>query len=284
MLALAGGLLAGIGVLDSVPHLARGCIYLAAIACVGCFLYGNLVEAKNLQVSRIRLHNAKVAGEPLVIAHLSDLHVRRWGALEDALILETAALEPDLILLSGDYTAMPGAVEDARRLIADLSDIAPVFACRGNSEYRPPPFRKIFEGTGASILLNERRELSIKGTSVSIVGVDPGEEETVFALGRSVPAGRLSICLYHYPDLVPRVGELPFDLMLCGHTHGGQVRIPLVGAVVTMCRAGARYAAGLFSRDGRAAYVSRGVGTESYGLPPVRFLCPPELVMITISR
>ncbi len=114
-----------------------------------------------------------------------------------------------------------------------------------------------------------------------MTGIDPGHEEKILS-ARSDPE-RLSICLYHYPDLIPQLDAVPFDLMLCGHTHGGQVRFPLWGAVVSMSRAGTRYALGLFEEGGKYAYVTSGVGSESYGLAPFRFLCPPELTLITLQ-
>ena len=276
--------LAGVPPLSRLSFPARCMLGGAALAAVFCALYGMLIEARTLAISRISLTRSKIRGEPLLIAHLSDLHVRAWSGLEEAVLRETARAQPDLILLSGDYTARPGVPADARRLIAELARIAPIFACRGNAEYRRPPFRELFEGTGARLLLNEAAEVEVKATPVSVLGVDPGEEERVRALGREIAADRLSLCLYHYPDLVPEIAALPFDLMLCGHTHGGQVRLPWIGAVVTLCRAGTRYAAGLFGTGERQAYGSRGGGCESYGIPPIRFLCPPELALIELRR
>ncbi|MBI5209038.1 MAG: metallophosphoesterase family protein [Elusimicrobia bacterium] len=283
LFAAALGSLAGLAPFQRLPEAGRWAILAAAGATGLCMAYALLVETKRLTVRSVAIMCPKATGRGLRLLHLSDLHVHRWGRLEDAVVRQARMLRPDLILVAGDYTAVPCHPPDARRLIAELAPIAPTFGCRGNGDYRPPPYGEIFEGTGAILLLNETREVSVAGMTVLVTGVEPGHEEKVLAAPPAGP-GQLSICLYHYPDLVPRLAEIPFDLMLCGHTHGGQVRLPWVGAVVSFSRAGTRYARGLFRAGAKHAFVTQGVGCESYGLAPLRFLCPPELVLITLSK
>jgi len=280
--ATAAGILAGWPALAFLPAAARAGVLAAAAALAGCFFYGVLFEPRRLLVSRVEIASRKVKGKDLRLVHLSDLHVRWWSGLEEAVLRETRRLAPDLIVMSGDYTAVPCRIADAKRMLKALAAIAPVYASRGNGDYRRPSASELFDGTGAVLLSNARHDAVLHETPLTIAGVDPGEEAVVDEMGGAVPAGRLGIVLYHYPDLIPRLETVPFDLMLCGHTHGGQVRLPFWGAVVTLSRAGTRFAAGLFERGGRSAYVSRGIGTESHVMPPLRFLCPPELVLITL--
>lgn len=103
----------------------------------------------------------------------------------------------------------------------------------------------------------------------------------VTAAMRDVPAEEISILLAHSPDQVREAEGTGVDLMLAGHTHGGQVRLPLIGAVVTGTRLGPQYASGLFRWDDFWLYISRGIGMR--GLP-IRFLCPPEITLITLER
>ncbi|MCJ7739225.1 MAG: metallophosphoesterase, partial [Anaerolineae bacterium] len=93
-----------------------------------------------------------------------------------------------------------------------------------------------------------------------------------------------TVLLYHTPDLMPEAAAAGVDLYLCGHTHGGQIRLPLFGALVTSSRFWKRYEMGRYE-DGRTTmYVSRGIGMEGLGAPRARFLAPPEIVAWDISR
>ncbi len=289
-LALVGGVAwAAAGILLRRPALlrlpapARAVILTAAGVGLLCVIWGLAVEPYRLTVREVALSSPKVAGEPLRLAHISDLHVRRWGRLEEQLLSRLRELRPDLILMSGDYVAHPGSPEDARRLLRALAAIAPAFGVRGNMDHGLGIPERI-RIQGLRWLINETAGLTVKGARVSVSGADPEEDTRLLALGNRRDPAEFRIGITHYPDLVPDLKNLPFDLLLAGHTHGGQVRLPWIGALVSLSRAGTRFAYGLFQAGGRAAYVTAGVGTESLGLPPVRFLCPPEVVLITIAR
>ena len=93
----------------------------------------------------------------------------------------------------------------------------------------------------------------------------------------------MNILLYHTPDLAPEASRLGIDLQLSGHTHGGQVRLPFYGALVTGSLYGKRFEAGRYQLERMVLYVSRGLGLEGAGAPRVRFLCPPEMILWEIS-
>jgi hypothetical protein len=97
------------------------------------------------------------------------------------------------------------------------------------------------------------------------------------------PPSRFTLLLYHSPDLAPEAAALGVDLMLSGHTHGGQVRLPWFGALYTSSLYGKRYEAGRYALGRGTLYVSRGIGMEGKGAPRVRFLCPPEIVLWEIE-
>ncbi|MBI5622970.1 MAG: metallophosphoesterase family protein [Elusimicrobia bacterium] len=279
LLVAAAGLLAGLG--NGLPQGIRLAVLSGAGVTGACMLYALLIEPSRLTVRRVDLTSPKARGEGLRILHLSDPHVRRWGRLEEAVVAAARALKPDLILMTGDYTAVPCKPEDGRRLIAELAGVAPTLCCRGNGDYRPPPVDALFEGTGAELLRGASRELTVGSTRVRVTGIEPGHEAEVRGIPEAGP-DVFSVCLYHYPDLVPELAALPLDLMLCGHTHGGQVRLPLLGAVTSLSRVDTAFCRGLFASAGRHAFVTQGLGSESYGLAPLRFLCPPEAVLITV--
>ena len=97
------------------------------------------------------------------------------------------------------------------------------------------------------------------------------------------PPDALTVLLYHTPDLMPLARDLGVDLYLCGHTHGGQLRLPLYGAIATSSKWGKRYEMGRYREGETTLYVSRGLGVEGLGAPRARFLSPPEIILWEIS-
>ena len=98
----------------------------------------------------------------------------------------------------------------------------------------------------------------------------------------AVPPEKYTLLLYHSPDLMPEASRAGIDLYLCGHTHGGQIRLPLWGAVVTSSKYGKRYEMGCYQAGSTTLYVSRGIGLEGKGAPRMRFLCPPEIELFEL--
>ena len=97
------------------------------------------------------------------------------------------------------------------------------------------------------------------------------------------PADSARVLLYHSPELMPLVQQHPVELYLCGHTHGGQVRLPFYGAIVTSSVTGKRYEMGAYDEQETMLYVSRGIGLEGLSAPRMRLFCPPEIVLHTLS-
>jgi hypothetical protein len=98
-----------------------------------------------------------------------------------------------------------------------------------------------------------------------------------------IPRDAFTLLLFHSPDLIHEAAAHGVDLYLGGHTHGGQLRLPFYGAIVTMSKYGKQYEAGLFQEGGTTMYISRGIGFEGYSMPRARFLCPPEIVSIELK-
>lgn len=276
----AAGLLDA-GWLRAFPGWVPVAAHLLSAAGVAAIAYGALVEPFRLSVRTLELRSRKLRGR-VRVAHLSDLHVRSWGRLEEALLDALRAARPDAILLTGDYSTFPGEAGAVERVLSGIARVAPTYASLGNCEYLLP-LHESFEAPGFTWLVNSSREVASEAGRLIVTGINPGDEAAYRKLGAAADEAAFRIGLYHYPDLVPELAASPYDLTLSGHTHGGQIRLPALGALISMSRAGVKYARGLFLDGGKAAFVTQGVGCESFGLPRIRFLCPPELAIIDLA-
>lgn len=273
--------LLGAGWLRAFPAWVPAVAHVLSAAGLAAIAYGALVEPFRLSVRTLELRTRKL-GRRVRLAHLSDLHVRSWGPLEEALLEALREAKPDAILLTGDYSTFPTVAGSVERLLAAIARVAPTYASLGNCEHLLP-LHESFEAPGFTWLVNASQELRLDGGRLVLTGVNAGDEEAFRRLGAAADPAAFRIGLYHYPDLVPELEASPYDLTLSGHTHGGQIRLPGVGALISMSRAGTKYARGVFLAGGKAAFVTQGVGCESFGLPRIRFLCPPELAIVDLA-
>lgn len=232
---------------------------------------------------------------PLRILHISDLHIERLGVRETRLLELIQSAKPDIILLTGDYVnisniADPLAHEDIRRLLGKIDAPFGIFAVMGSpSVDKPDMIAPLFEEVPPRLLRDESLMVTgPQGQAIRIIGVDchhniEKDAEALDDVLGSLSGDNPRILLYHSPELMPQAATHEIDLYLCGHTHGGQVRLPLIGPLVTSSKLGRRYVMGLY-REGRThLYVSRGVGFEGLGAPRVRLLCPPEITLILLA-
>lgn len=256
--------------------------------------WGAWVEPRKVGLTRLFVPWPALSPDdpPLRILHISDLHVERWGRREEQVWVLARELRPDMVLITGDYVNLshvddPQAHADARHLLAGLEAPKGVYAVLGS----PPVDRNsavLFPGLPARLLRDELSWVDVGGRRLAIIGMDCSHDtardgERLRRLCASVPPDAYRILLYHSPDLMPMARKLGIDLYLCGHTHGGQVRLPAYGALITSSRLGKRYEMGLY-REGRThLYVSRGVGLEGLGAPRLRFLCRPEVTLVTLG-
>lgn len=120
------------------------------------------------------------------------------------------------------------------------------------------------------------------GEPLWVCGVALGHEAQAAEVLARIPAAAPTVFLHHTPDLIEEVAGPSVDLYLAGHTHGGQMRLPFYGALVTLSKFGKKYEAGLYRVDATTIYVNRGVGLEGGAAPRVRLLCRPEVAVIDL--
>jgi uncharacterized protein len=286
------------------------------LAGVGALGYAWGVERKSFRLRRVDVPVLPPGAEPLTVLHVSDLHATPGQPWKVAWVRDLARLEPDLVLDTGDNLASPDAVPVALDALGPLLDRPGAFVPGSNDWFAPRPknparylmpddgrrvhgdplpyadLRAGFLAAGWTDLTHRRTTLSLGGRTVELAGVSDAHlqadhyERVAGAVAGDVD---VAIGLSHTPE--PRlidafVGD-GFSLVLSGHTHGGQLRVPGIGALVTNCGLDRRRARGLSrwpspvagGRDGWL-HVSAGLGTSPYA--PVRFACPPEATLLTL--
>jgi uncharacterized protein len=257
--------------------------------------YGLYIEPFDLRVTEINLPGPVFFPDRrLCIVQLADLHVERLTKRDREILTRLKAIQPDLIVLTGDYINYdyardPRAIQEARTFLAELYAPYGVFAIRGSLVVDcPETIPELFSGLEITVLNDQAQTLSIGAGSIYLTGVQidrSGHDRTVLSeLIKQAPPDAYSLLLYHSPDLIETAAENNVNLYLAGHTHGGQVRFPFIGAVITLSAYGRKYASGLHTLGPTTLYVSRGLGMEGLHLPRARFLCPPEMVVIHLGK
>jgi uncharacterized protein len=246
-----------------------------------------LVEPHRLDVSHLRVLTAKV-DRPLRIALLADIQTDAPGPYERQVLQRVKDERCDLILLAGDYiqTATEAqygpAVQALGGLFRDagLNPSLGTYAVKGNIDR--PDWHGVFAGLPITCV-DGRREFDLGPVVLTTLSTEESFDPNCSVAGKD----RFQIVLGHCPDF--SLGRVRADLLLAGHTHGGQVLLPLIGPVLTFAQIPRSWASGRTdlgclsgSAEPRTLVVSRGVGMERKEAPRVRFLCRPELVIIDL--
>jgi len=226
------------------------------------------------------------------IVQLSDVHGAVFGQDNARLLARVAALEPDLIALTGDLADENTRLADTETLLRALSGIAPCFFVSGNHEWSAgliQPLRRLCAQCGVRWLHNEYLTLKRGGSRIVLAGVeDPQGPRDMTAPDALIAAARgeypedFLLLLAHRNDYAEKYPALPVDLILSGHAHGGMIRLPGLGGVLG--HGGALfpdYEAGVYAVGSYRLVVSRGIGL---GMPLPRFLNNPEVVCVTLKR
>ena len=260
----------------------------------GVGFWAFLVEPRRLVTKEqtIQIDNWPQSLDGLRIAVLSDIHVDNWSVDDKKLrtiVARTNQLQPDLIVILGDYMSSDGWVKSRvdpevfGPVLKDLRAPLGVYSVLGNHDwwFSGARVRRGLEQNGIKVLENESAQLDVRGTSLWLVGfadlwTRPQRIEDTLA---KVPEGQPLIGLTHNPDIFPNVPQR-VQLLLAGHTHGGQVRFPIIGPVIASSDYGDRWVSGHVFADNHHLFVTTGIGTS---IMPVRFGLPPEIVLLTLK-
>ncbi|MGZ5418322.1 MAG: metallophosphoesterase [Nocardioides sp.] len=286
---------------------------------------GGLAYAAGVEVRWFALRTAEVpvlpAGHgPLKVLHLSDLHLTPHQKRKRAWVRGLAALEPDLVISTGDFLAHHASVSVLVDAFDGLLDVPGVFVFGSNdyfsptvrnpvryllpddgnrhTETRPLPWRDLrdgFEKRGWVDLSNRRDTLEVAGTTIAFAGVDDPHleyDDLAAVAGPADPTADLRVGVAHAPYLrvLDQFAADGYDAIFAGHTHGGQLCLPGKGALVTNCDLDTGRAKGLHRHPADSApgtpgsswlHVSAGLGTSPFA--PVRFCCRPEATLLTLT-
>jgi uncharacterized protein len=244
------------------------------------------IEPNLPRVSRLDFRSDGAApGCRLRLVQLSDLHLGHVGALERETARLVRELRPDLVVITGDVCNRPQDLESFDAFLSLLRDAAPVYGVTGNWEYRAgldlTKLDGIYRRHRGRLLINESTALRHAGADLLLTGLDQKSPHYGKAVQGTVSSGN-HLVLTHPPAVRDRLAAQlkgtpapPPQLMLAGHTHGGQVT--LFGYAPIRPTGSGRYTHGWYDGPGPRLYVSRGIGTTAL---PVRFMAPPEIVCI----
>jgi uncharacterized protein len=255
--------------------------------------WGFLIEPGRLVTHQqtIQLPNWPQQFNGLKVAVISDIHADDWFIDNKKLrtiVEQTNQLQPELIVILGDYMVRERFVRrrvEPRVFAAVLKDLrAPlgVYSVLGNHDWWDNGYevRQALEENGIKVLEDEVLQINARGTSFWLAGLsDLWTRKPRFEVIGTIPEGQPIIALTHNPDIFPQLPER-VQLLLAGHTHGGQVRFPLIGSVVESSKFGERYSGGHVIENNHHLFVTTGIGTS---IMPVRFGVPPEIVLLTLN-
>lgn len=281
-------------------------ILLALVAlAVAAFAYGALVERRWYRVGRYRLDILPAGASALTVLHLSDLHLLDGD--EQASRFIASLPKADVAVVTGDIVGEPEAVEFTVGALRPVRGrLASLFVLGSNDLYAPRPlnwfryFRRsvrhrrivkrkgrpsdlvrLLEGDGWVHLKNRKFDPHAEGPRLEVVGLDdPHIHRADIRVATRTDPRAFGLAVVHSPDPAPELAALGYDLIVAGHTHGGQVRLPLAGALVTNSSFPTRLARGLMRFGHSYVHVSPGLGTSKYA--PFRFLCRPEATLIEL--
>jgi predicted MPP superfamily phosphohydrolase len=299
----------------TMTSIVKGLLGVRAVG-AGCLAYAGLYEVNAFRLRRVTVPVLPTGSRDIRVLHVSDLHMTPYAKARQRWVSTLGALEPDLVINTGDNLAHEDTVPFVLGSLGRLLDHPGVYVWGANDYYAPtfknplrylkgpsrserPPERTLpwhdlgrgFKEAGWIDLTHTRAMLEIKGLRVGFRGTDDAHIDQDRYVEVAGPINRdeidLAIGVTHAPyrrvlDAMTTDGH---DLIIAGHTHGGQVCVPFYGALVTNCDLDTRRAKGLsqHSAGDKTAWlhVSAGVGTSPYA--PIRFACPPEATLLTLT-
>lgn len=260
--------------------------YLSIVAFIILIVWTIFIEPNKLEVTNYKIQDKELAGVKIVFA--SDFHIKpnQQKRLEQIANIINAQ-NPDLVVSAGDYVS--GHTQEStmhpKQIAEELSKVKTkygFYTTLGNHDgwYDRWYIKELLEKQNIKVLNNKNVKLNINGKDIYIAGVE--DMMTAFSNIEDALRGAKSptILLTHTSDVFPKVPS-DVNLTLAGHTHGGQVRLPLLGALIVPSDYGDKYATGLIEEKGKKMIVTNGIGVS---ILPIRFNCAPEIVVIEFVK
>ncbi|MCB0929268.1 MAG: metallophosphoesterase [Mycobacterium sp.] len=272
--------------------------------------YASLIERNMFTLREVTVPVLPPGSSSLRVLHLSDIHMRPGQRLKQAWLRELVALEPDFVVNTGDNLSHPRAVPAVVQALGDLLAVPGVFVFGSNDYFGPTlknpakyltdkdhrvhgnplpwqDLRAAFTERGWLDLTHTRRDIEVGGLTIAAAGVDDphiqrDRYETIAGPANAAADLRLGVVHAPYTRVLDAFAADGYQLVMAGHTHGGQLCVPFYGAVVTNCDLDRSRARGA-SRWGAdmALHVSGGIGTSPFA--PLRFCCRPEATLLTLT-
>lgn len=289
----------------------RALLATAATAAVGAagLLYARW-EARNYTLRHVTVPRLPNGQPPLTLLHLSDLHMVPGQEDKKRWVRSLRDLNPDVVVVSGDFLSHEQGIGEALDALDPLFDLPGMFVLGSNDYFAPRPINPakylygpsqlqprrpmlpwtdLVDGltdAGWTDLTNTRATIKADGREMDVRGVDDphiGRDNYEDVAGPFAAEADVRIAVTHAPYLrvLDPMAADGADMIVAGHTHGGQLRLPGYGALVTNCDLDTKRSRGLSSHGNSALHVSAGLGTSPYA--PFRFACPPEATLITLT-
>lgn len=262
-------------------------------------LYGFYFEPQFPRVTHHEVREKSASGKTkeLCIVHLSDLHMEFFTLRENRAVKQVNALSPDIILFTGDffnlsYQEDPESHQGIIDFFHSLRAEHGIYGVTGSpSVDLERSLAKVLPDLNLKLLRDQRIDLKINGETIQLIGLDcTHQPDKDFARLREIMKdldsgeSKTRILLYHSPDIAPHLQNLPINLQVSGHTHGGQVQIPFLGPIYTGSLYGYAFSSGHYVvNNSHHLIISRGLGLEGEAAPRVRFFSPPEVGHISLE-
>jgi hypothetical protein len=253
-------------------------------------VYTVLIEPVWVEVNKLKiiLPNLPAQFDGFSIVHLSDFHCSPFIRVRyiEKCIQKTLSLKPDLVVITGDFVlGRAKYIESVASKLKLISHKIPTYAVLGNHDYWTDDMvvKNTLLEAKIHVFKNGNVALKRNNARIWLAGIDDlwaGNPDLNRALEGTNP-DEIKILLMHQPDAIENINDREVDLILCGHTHGGQVTLPLIGPPIVPSKFGSKYATGLFKIGNIQMYVNKGIGLIP---PPVRFLTRPEIAYIILKK
>ena len=252
--------------------------------------WGFFIEKETIKIEKFSLEikDLPPSFKGLKITQLSDLHSKNFGKMEERILVSLRTLNPDFIFITGDMVDWTTKdLESCAGFWQKLSESYPgkIFGVFGNHEHRNPKLKTIkslLDESGIKILVNESVELKKENQFIYLIGVDDPhlKHDDVEKAIQGVKAEIPKIMIAHSPEILRNIKDRDIDLVLVGHTHGGQINVPFITDFFLPLKYDKKYKKGLFKEDSTSMYVNRGIGTTTF---PFRLNSFPEITLITLE-